>query len=579
MMKRINNMLLIAIFCYSSLSAFQLSIREDDSSQAILYYGGDIITMEGIDPRYVEALVTKNGIIEFAGDKKDALNQYQDARIINLEGRTLLPGFIDGHMHFASLSALSIGASIMALPDGPCGDIPCVVNVLKEWAVPENIELTGWIFGIGFDDSLLSEGRFPNRDDLDQVSKEHPVMIVHVSGHFASVNSKGLEIMGFDKQSPDPEGGVIRRIQGTTIPNGVLEEMAAIPHVLNFLKPKSTSASKKFFYAAQRLALANGITTAQEGRAMLNSHNFLSEVARADLLLLDVVSYLDYTISDSLHVSSWYSKEYKNRYRIGGVKITLDGSPQGRTAWRTQPYLIPPEGRSDDYAGYPAFADENQVREFYEKAFHHGWQVLTHANGDAAIDQMISAMLPAAHNYQREDFRNVLIHGQYVRNDQLDDIGDLGIVVSLFPLHTFYWGDWHEELIGDTLAAGISPTRTALRKGLKITTHTDAPIVNPNIMRAIWAASVRETRSGKILGAEERLTPYQALCSVTSWSAYQHFEEDKKGTLSPGKLADLVILNNNPLKVPLDRIKDIVVHETIKEGITVYSSEKGDIGN
>ena len=141
-------------------------------------------------------------------------------------------------------------------------------------------------------------------------------------------------------------------------------------------------------------------------------------------------------------------------------------------------------------------------------------------------------------------------------------------------MHTFYWGDWHKEIIGDSLGNKISPTRTALNKGLKITIHTDAPVALPNLMRVIWTATNRVSRSGKIIGKNERLTPYEALKCITEWSAYQHFEEDRKGTLEVGKIADLVLLNANPLKSELDDIKDIIVLETIKEGVTVYKKKE-----
>ena len=160
-----------------------------------------------------------------------------------------------------------------------------------------------------------------------------------------------------------------------------------------------------------------------------------------------------------------------------------------------------------------------------------------------------------------------------MRDDQLDEFKTLNIITSLFPLHTFYWGDWHKELIGDSLGNKISPTRTALNKGLKITIHTDAPVALPNLMRVIWTATNRVSRSGEIIGENERLTPYEALKCITEWSAYQHFEEDSKGTLESGKLADLVILDANPLKVKLDEIKEIIVIETLKEGKTVYKRE------
>jgi predicted amidohydrolase YtcJ len=152
----------------------------------------------------------------------------------------------------------------------------------------------------------------------------------------------------------------------------------------------------------------------------------------------------------------------------------------------------------------------------------------------------------------------------------LDDFKELNTIASLFPLHTFYWGDWHKEIIGDRLGNKISPTRTVLNKGLKITIHTDAPVALPNLMRVIWTTTNRVSRSGTIIGKEERLTPYEALRYIALWSAYPYFEETKKASLEVEKLADLVILDENALIVELDAIKDILVLETIKEGIAGY---------
>ena len=204
------------------------------------------------------------------------------------------------------------------------------------------------------------------------------------------------------------------------------------------------------------------------------------------------------------------------------------------------------------------------------KDLKNNWQIQTHANGDAAMDQMIRTMNPVVDKYGNNNRRNVLIHGQYVREDQLDSFKELDIIASLFPLHTFYWGDWHKEIIGDSLGNKISPTRTALNKGLKITIHTDAPVALPNLMRMVGISVERKSRSGQVIGPNEKLTPYEALKAITIWSAYQHFEEHTKGTLEEGKLADMVILDKNPLKVSEDVIKEIVVLETIKEGVSVY---------
>lgn len=564
------------ILIFSAILYFLTSCSNESNKvkeTGILYYGGDIITMKGDAPSYAEALVTNGKTIMFVGSLNEAKKLFASAQTKNLNGKTLLPGFIDAHAHFTGFPSQSIGAQILPPPDAKAKNMESLIQILKDWATPENIELTGWIFGMGFDDSVLEEKRFPTKEDLDKVSTEHPVMLIHISGHFCVVNTKGLEVLNINSATPDPEGGVIRRMPGTSEPNGVLEELAAIPFMPVVLGPKSEEAVKLFLTAGQNMALSYGYTTVQEGRAMPNSHLFLEHAANTNFLKLDVVSYIDYSVADSLLKTDWYSSSYKNHYRIGGVKLTLDGSPQGRTAWRTQPYLIPPDGAVEGYLGYPAIPSDEEVENIYGNAFRNNWQIHTHANGDAAMDQMIRTLKKVTTKYGNKGRRDVLIHGQYVREDQLDEFKNLNIIASLFPLHTFYWGDWHKELIGDSLGNKISPTRTALNKGLKITIHTDAPVALPNLMRLIWTATNRVSRSGEIIGENERLTPYEALKCITEWSAYQHFEEDQKGTLEAGKLADLVILDSNPLKIEVNKIKDILVLETIKEGTSVYKRE------
>jgi predicted amidohydrolase YtcJ len=306
------------------------------------------------------------------------------------------------------------------------------------------------------------------------------------------------------------------------------------------------------------------------------THGTLASAAEAGLLDIDVVSYIDYQFRDQIE-GPWHSPDYQDGYRVGGLKITLDGSPQGRTAWRTEPYLIPPDGQDATYAGYPAIPADSVVEGLLREAYENGWQTLVHANGDAAIDQFIRT-LRAAHEAagSPEDHRHTLIHGQYIRPDQLDDLAELGVIASLFPMHTFYWGDWHSQIIGPELAQGISPMRSAMERGVIATSHTDAPVALPNLIQVMWATVNRVSRSGAVIGPEERLTPAEALKTVTLLGAYQHFEEDRKGSIEVGKLADLVILSDNPLTVEPMEINQIVVLETIKEGETVWSRESAD---
>lgn len=561
-------LLLLAAVLFFACKNEQTSTPEG-ASDVMVFHNGDIITMEGDAPNYVEAVAVADGKIAFVGALSEAAERFPDHQGIDLEGKTLLPGFVDGHVHFAGLGAQAVGANLLAPPDGKVANIPLLIEELKSWYEANGTDKTsGWIMGIGFDDSVLEEKRFPTRHDLDQVSTEVPIVIIHISGHFCSVNTLGLEKMGITPDTPDPEGGIIRREADGKQPDGVLEELAAIPQFFKIISPSTPEMKDYYTDKAQELAMSFGYTTAQEGRAMAN-HNDLASYAERGKFKIDVVSYIDYAFSD-LIAEPWVGREYNNHYRIGGMKITLDGSPQGRTAWRTQPYLIPPDGQGPDYAGYPAIPNDEDVMALFDKGFANNWQTLVHTNGDAAIDQLIRCMKPAIEKYGNDDRRNVLIHGQYIRRDQLDSIQKLKVIPSLFPMHTFYWGDWHKQLIGDSLGNRISPIKTAWDMGLMPTSHTDAPVALPNLMVVTWATVNRVSRSGAVIGEWERLTPYQALQTITINGAYQHFEEDRKGTLTEGKLADLVVLDQNPLKVdPMD-IKDIVVLKTIKEGEVVF---------
>ena len=534
-----------------------------------IYHGGPIVTVDDAQPM-VEAIAVKDGKILAVGTD-DEIMQFRDdtTEVIDLAGRTLTPGFIDGHAHVMNFGTQAVGAQLLAPPDGTVETIDDLIEELAAFAESPDVERTGWVFGLGYDDAILAEGRHPDRDDLDRVSTELPVMAVHISGHFCAVNSVALEQLGITAASEDPEGGVIRRRPGSREPNGVLEELAAIPNMFAALSPTSAEDQAYFLERGLEMAKSFGYTTAQEGRAFPPTHQAMVQAAEAGTFDIDVVSYIDYTAKEILD-SEWHARDYRNRYRIGGLKITLDGSPQGRTAWRTEPYLIPPDGQGPDYAGYPAIPDTSLVSGLFEEGYEKGWQILTHANGDAAVDQLLEAVRPAHEQNGPGDRRHTLIHGQYIRQDQLDALVELEIFPSLFPMHTFYWGDWHSQIIGAELAQGISPTRSALDRGLLLTSHSDAPVALPNLMQVMWATVNRVSRSGKVIGPEERLTPAEALKAITLWGAYQHFEEERKGSIEPGKLADLVILSDNPLTVDPMAIKDIRVLATIKEGTTVY---------
>jgi predicted amidohydrolase YtcJ len=545
--------------------------KKETSAAATMYYGGDIITMEGDSAQYAEALVEKDGKILFVGARDEAMKQAGEGhQMVDLKGQTLVPGFFDGHAHFFGFGAQAVTANLLASPDGDCNDIPGIVSTLKAWTPKSDLSRTnGWIVGMGFDDAVLKENRFPTREELDMVSKDTPVVIIHISAHFCVMNTKGLEVSGVTAASKNPEGGVIRREKDGKTPNGVLEELAAIPLYNKAITPSSKENIDYFLEKGQELAASFGHTSVQEGRAMAGQHNMISSFAESGKLKLDIASYIDYTVP-ALFRTPWYGKTYKNHYRIAGLKLTLDGSPQGRTGWRTTPYLIPPDGQKKGYKGYPAIPNDKDVFNVIDTAFSNNYQILVHTNGDAAVDQMLRAVAYGVGKYGNNNRRSVMIHGQLMRMDQLDSLKKYDMVASLFPMHTFYWGDWYKKIIGPDKAQQISPINSALKKGLHVTSHTDAPVAFPNMMMILWTTVNRVSRSGTVMGENERLTPYQALQTFTSWGAWQHFEEDTKGSLKAGKLADLVVLDKNPLKVDPMTLKDIKVMETIKEGKSVY---------
>jgi predicted amidohydrolase YtcJ len=563
--------LVIIVFLFGCGTDNKQKETSDEGAGTTLYYGGDIITMEGDSAQYAEALVEKDGKIYFVGSKADALGQAGEGpEMIDLKGQILVPGFVDGHAHFHGFGAQAVTANLLASPDGSTNDIPSLVSAMKDWTKSNGTEKTqGWIVGMGFDDAILKEGRFPDRHDLDQVSKDTPVMAVHISAHFCVVNTKGLELLNLNKDSKNPSGGVIRREKDGKTPNGVLEELAAIPYMFKTISPTDPAVADYYMDKGQEMAVSYGYTTAQEGRAMSN-HEQIADYAKRGKLKIDVVSYIDYMYPQYIR-SSWYGKDYQSHYRVGGVKLTLDGSVPGRTAWRTIPYLIPPEGQKKGYKGYPALPDDDEVRRIVDTAFANNWQMLVHCNADAAADQWFKALGPAVAKYGNKNRRNVLIHGQLIRMDQLDSIKKYDLIASLFPMHTFYWGDFYKTILGPEKTQEISPIHSALKKGIKVTSHTDAPVAFPNLMMILWTTVNRVSRTGAVIGPDERLTPYQAMQSITIWGAFQHFEEDRKGTLTKGKLADMVILDKNPLKVDPMTLKDIKVMQTIKEGKVVYT--------
>ncbi len=561
-LRRVASLLIVSALALAACSKPPAGAGAD-----LIITGGPILTMEGVAPATAEAIVVDDGRIVFVGSKVDALKRKGDGTVVkDLAGKTLMPGFIDGHAHAMQFGAQAVGANLLAPPDGNVNTIDDVVDRLKAFGQSPDVERTGWIFGVGYDDALL--GRHPTREDLDKVSTTVPVMATHISGHFAAVNTLGLKLIGYDATTPNPEGGVIRREADGKTPNGVLEELAAMPHMVKALAPTTQESKDYFLKRGLEMAKSFGYTTTNEGRMFGPMHAVMVDAANRGLVDIDFIGWMDYTGRSEL--DKGFSTSYSNHYRLGGLKITLDGSPQGRTAWRTIPYLIPPDGQKPGYMGYPAIPDTKQVEAYLDEAYAKGWPVKVHANGDAAIDQLFAALRPVVAKHGVKSGQTTLIHGQFIRPDQVQELKSLGIFPSMFPMHTFYWGDWYKQIVGPEQAARISPMRSILNTGLHATSHTDAPVALPNLMQVAWATVNRTSRSGQVIGPDERVTPYEAMQMITIWSAEQFGEQATKGSIKEGKLADFVILSDNPVTIDPQDINKIQVLETIKDGKSVW---------
>ena len=538
-----------------------------------IFFGGDILTMSGDQPEYVEAIVISGERIKFAGTKDEALQfAEKNTAMVDLKGQTMLPGFIDPHSHVTGVGLQAMVANVLPPPDGKAGTVDGIVDILKQAQSDPRykpfIDSTGPIMGFGYDDAELD--RYPLAADLDKVSAEKPVIIIHTSGHLSVLNSVAMSMFGINAESENPQGGVIRRKPDSKEPNGVLEENAHFQVLFTAMSQFDDKLQDQMLEAGQKMYSQYGYTTVQEGRASEQGYNTIVRAAANNALLLDVVAYADMISSSEIMSSDFHGRDYQNRFRIGGVKLNFDGSPQGKTAWLSKPYYKVPAGQPETYAGYATFTDQ-QANKHMADAFKNNWQVLTHANGDAAIEQFINAVANATEQHGKADRRTVLIHGQTIRQDQIDRLKDLDIFPSLYPMHTFYWGDWHaESVLGQPRAGFISPTQAVREAGLKFSTHHDAPVALPSSFRVLDATVNRTTRTGKVLGADQRVDPYVALQAMTLWPAHQHFEQNDKGSLEAGKQADLVVLDANPLKVPRDKLIDLEVVETISRGKTVY---------
>lgn len=554
------------------------------------------------DGHCVDALAVKDGEILHTGLRDDVFALRGEAtKMVDLGGRCLMPGFIDPHSHVVTQSLKFGTANLDPVPIGTVGSIADIKRILTDWITEKQILEGKWVFGWGYDDTGMKDKRHPDRDDLDEVSTKHPILLMHISHHFLTGNSMMLEKAEILEADP-PQ--IRSRERNLKEPNGVLAEKG-MERALKALPTFDRENVKELLKQGLSVYASAGITTAQDGATSPQSIDLLRNMAESGDLPIDVVAYPLFTGIDIPLLNEIVAdKGSTGRFRLGGIKLTVDGSIQGYTAYLSEPYHVP--------AGAGATMDDqccgtdNAERVFFGSAHapHRaierlaageencgfanmtqdeidtwlgigdtcGLQILAHTNGDKATDMLLDSIRKVRGDQPRKDLRTVIIHAQTMREDQLDVAAQHGLIPSFFPIHVVFWGDRHREVfLGPERAQRISPAKSALDRGMMFTLHHDAPVAGIGMLPIVSAAVNRMTNTDQPLGLEQRITPYQALRAITIDAAAQYFEEDRKGTLQAGKIADMVVLEKDPLTIKDSReIASICVLETIKEGKTIY---------
>jgi hypothetical protein len=539
-----------------------------------IFTGGTVITMTDAQP-LAEAVAVKDGRILAVGTKAGIEADFAGptTEMIDLAGRTLLPGFIDPHSHYINALLVANQAKVYPPPSGPGKDVDSIIAAIKAFAEAKAVPKGEMIVAYGYDDSVMPDGRLLNRDDLDAAFPDNPVRVDHVSMHGTVLNSLAQKKYGYSAETVTPPGGVIVRKEGTNEPYGLIMETAYLPvaSVSEPMTPEQEIAASK---AGQMLYAGAGITTAHEGSTNLGPLQTMKRVSDAGENIIDIVAFpfiidLDPILAE-IPLEDWGT--YRNRLKIGGVKVTIDGSPQGRTAFFTTPYLRGGPAGETDWRGELTFP-QDVVNGMVKRVYDLGLPLNLHANGDAAIDTFLTAHELAATDDLTKDRRVTMIHAQFTRKDQIPKYVEYKIRPSYYTLHTYYFADTHIANRGPEQAAYISPMRDSIDAGLHPTNHTDFVVAPLDQMFVLWSAVNRISRFGADIGPDQRVTPQEGLKAMTIWVAEQYGERDLKGTLEPGKLADMVILSDNPLTVDPMAIKDIKVVETLKEGVSIYRAE------
>ncbi|MFQ6126550.1 MAG: amidohydrolase [Candidatus Heimdallarchaeota archaeon] len=529
-------------------------------SPGLCLVNGNIITMDPTNPK-AEAVGTYGGKIIGVGSQEEMKALCDEStKVIDLSGKTVLPGFIDCHVHLPSSGALLSQLNLKGAKS---------IEEIKEKVrlEVEKKTLGAWIVGRGWDNTILAEKRFPTRWDLDTAAPNNPVLLVRICTHIILVNSKALELVNITKHTESPPGGQIDKDPETNEPAGILREAAT-----SLVRSKVTFSDEEYLSnlrAAFELAVSKGITS-------IHSLPELDQVvapqwkALQTLLMRNELPIRIYFLIPAAYLSDLVELGIStglgnSKLKIGAIKMLLDGGLGGRTAALSKPY-------SDDSAnrGILVYAEE-QVHEIAKKAHNADFQLAIHCIGDKATIIALNTIEAALKEKEKIDHRHRIEHASVLNKELIQRMRKLGMIASVQP--PFIFSDtWICKRVGEERAKLTYPFQTMLDEGIKMVASSDSPTETMDPLFGIQIAVTRGTAKGGSFIPKERISVEQALRMYTLDAAYASFEEQTKGSIEPGKFADLVVLSDDPFQVPTHEISDIAVKMTIVGGKIVYST-------
>lgn len=535
----------------------------------MILFNGNIITVDGNNPK-AEAVGISGNRVVFAGKNEEALSlKHSATEIIDLKGKTVVPGFNDSHMHLLSYA---ISLDMADLNDA--AGIDDLIGKVRIFIEEKNIPEGQWIQGRGWNQERFSEKRMPTRHDLDKISQNHPIVLARTCGHVCVANTMALVACGIFNSPPAVDGGSID-LDDDGIPTGILRENA-MELVYRLIPPSDKYKIKHMISKAAKDCLRAGLTSIQtddfgaikgDFKDILDAYFELEKENKLPIRVSEQVLLPDMAKLEGFLKLGLKTGDGGEFFKIGPMKLLIDGSLGARTAALSEPY------EDDKKTSGIAIYTQEELNRLVEKAHRKGMQVACHAIGDRAMEMVFTAYGNAIKKYPREDPRFRIIHCQITTKEILDKFKKYNVIADIQPIFVSSDLSIVEERVGKQRAEWSYNWKSLLERGVHVAAGSDSPVESFNPLWGIYAAVTRKTLGGFPENGwlpEQKLSVEQAVYLFTMGSAYCTYEENIKGSITPGKLADLVVLSEDVFGIPPDEIKNVQVEKTFVGGKLQY---------